>query len=88
MVERRYKAFTRELSAFGCRGNSSLVLTRTLFVNNEIYKLYLLNSRVQGVSGKMNNLPKHHGVGPPEVRGSMQLHRLKAGPGFRDTIHG
>jgi len=31
----------------------------------------------------MNNLPKHHGAGPPEVRGPMQLyrlHRLKAGP--------
>jgi len=33
---------------------------------------------------KMNNLPKHHGAGPPEVRGPVQLHclhRLKAGPG-------
>jgi len=32
----------------------------------------------------MNNLPKHHGAGPPEARGPMQLHRLhrlKAGPG-------
>jgi len=28
----------------------------------------------------MNNLPKHHGAGPPEARGPMQLHRLKAGP--------
>jgi len=25
---------------------------------------------------KMNNLPKHHGAGPPEARGPMQLHRL------------
>ena len=24
----------------------------------------LLNSQAQGVSGKMNNLPKHHGAGP------------------------
>jgi len=30
----------------------------------------------------MNNLPKHHGAGPPEARGPMQLHRLKAGPGY------
>jgi len=29
---------------------------------------------------KMNNMPNHHGAGPPEVRGPMQLHRLKAGP--------
>ena len=31
----------------------------------------------------MDNLPKHHGAGPPEARGPMQLHRLhrlKAGP--------
>jgi len=28
----------------------------------------------------MNNLPKHHGVKPPEAWGPMQLHRLKAGP--------
>jgi len=31
----------------------------------------------------MNNLPKHHGAVPPEVRGPMQPHRLnrfKAGP--------
>jgi len=54
-----------------------------LFVNNEIYKPFLLNSQAQGVSGKMNNLPKHHGAGSPEARGPMQLHRshrLKAGP--------
>ena len=25
---------------------------------------FLLNSQVQGVSGEMNNLPKHHGAGP------------------------
>jgi len=45
---------------------------------------FLLNSQAQGVSGKMNNLPKHRGAGPPVVRGPMQLHRLhrrKAGPG-------
>jgi len=24
----------------------------------------------------MNNLAKHHGVGPPEARGPMHLHRL------------
>jgi len=32
---------------------------------------------------KINNLPNHHGAGPPEARGPMQshrLHRLKAGP--------
>ena len=31
----------------------------------------------------MNNLPEHHSPGPPEARGTMQLHRLhrlKAGP--------
>jgi len=42
---------------------------------------FLLNSQAQGVSGKMNNLPKHHGAGLPEALGPMQLHRLKAGPG-------
>jgi len=25
---------------------------------------FLLNSQAQGVSGKMNNLPKHHGADP------------------------
>jgi len=25
---------------------------------------FLLNSQAQGVSGKMNNLPKHQGAGP------------------------
>jgi len=29
-----------------------LVLTRALFVNNEIYKPFLLNSREQRISGK------------------------------------
>jgi len=64
------------------RGNL-LVLTRAFFVNNEISMGFLLNSQAQGVSGKMNNLPKHHGTGPPEALGPMQLqrlHRLKAGP--------
>ena len=31
----------------------------------------------------------HHGAGPPEARGPMQLHwmhRLKAGPGFRTVV--
>jgi len=28
----------------------------------------------------MNNLPKHHGVGPQEAQDPMQLHRLDAGP--------
>jgi len=44
---------------------------------------FVLKSQAQDVSGKMNNLPKHHGAGPPEARGPMQLHRLhrlKAGP--------
>jgi len=35
-------------------------------VNNEIYIAFLLNSKAQSVSGKMNNLPKHHSAGPPE----------------------
>jgi len=33
----------------------------------------------------MNNLPNHHGAGPPEARGPMQLdrlHWLKAGPDY------
>jgi len=45
---------------------------------------FLVHSQAQGVSGEMNNLPKHHGAGPPEARRPMQLHRLhrlKAGPG-------
>jgi len=41
-----------------------LVLTREFFVNNEIYMAFLLNYPAQGVSGKMNNLPKHHARGP------------------------
>jgi len=44
---------------------------------------FLLKSQVQDVSGKMNNLLEHHGAGPPEARGPLQLHRLhwlKAGP--------
>jgi len=41
-----------------------MVLTRALFVNNEVYKPFVLNSRTQGISGKMNNLSKHHGAGP------------------------
>ena len=37
----------------------------------------------------MNNLPKHHGVGLPDARGLMQLHRLhrlKAGPDCRRIL--
>jgi len=44
-----------------------LVLTRAFFVHSEIYVAFLLNSQAQGVSGKMNNLPKHHGAGPNAV---------------------
>jgi len=40
------------LLTFDNRGYPSLVLTRPLFVNNEIYKPFLLNSRGQVVSGK------------------------------------
>ena len=36
-------------------------------------KVYLAN---------MKNLSKHHGAGPAEARGPMQLHRLKAGPEY------
>jgi len=43
-------------SNFDNRKNSSLVLSRALFANNEIYKPFLLSSRAQGVYGKMNNL--------------------------------
>jgi len=43
---------------------------------------FLLNSQAQGVSGKMNNLPKHHGPGLPEARGPMQLHRLETGSAY------
>jgi len=46
------------------RGNLSLILTRALFVNNETYKPFLLNSQAQGAFGKMNNLPKHQSAGP------------------------
>ena len=53
-----------------------LVLTRAFFVNRKIYISFLLNSQAQGVSGKTNNQHKHHGAGPPEARGPMQLQRL------------
>jgi len=49
------------------RGNL-LVLTRAFFVNNEIYMAFLLNSQAQGVSGKMNNRPKHHAWCPQRRR--------------------
>jgi len=48
---------------------------------------FLVHSQAQGVSGEMNNLPKHHGAGPPEARSPMQLHRLKAGPDDRFSKH-
>jgi len=35
---------------------------------------------------KINNLLKHHGAGPAEARGPMQLHRLKAGPDHQNTL--
>ena len=35
---------------------------------------------------KMHNLPNHHGSGPPEARGPMQSHRLKAGPGWLSRV--
>jgi len=54
---------------------------------NEIYKPFVLNSEVQGCLEKMNNLPKHHGVGPPEACGPIQLHPLKAGPGYGYASH-
>jgi len=63
---------------FDNRGNSSLVPTRALFVNNEIYKPVLLNSRAQGVSGKNEQTTRTPWCGAPEARGQMQLHRLKA----------
>jgi len=40
-----------------------------LFVVNSICKPFLLNSLAQGVSGRNNYLPKHHGAGTPEARG-------------------
>jgi len=75
----RYSTNTRiEYVCLRSRGNL-LVLTRAFFVNNEICMAFLLDSQAQGVSGKMNNLPKHHGARLPEERGPIQLHRLKAG---------
>ena len=76
------------LLAFDNRGNSSLVLTRPLLVNNEIYKPFPLNLTRKGYLEKMNNLPKRHGAGPPVALGSMQLHqlhRLKAVPVYITT---
>ena len=35
----------------------------------------------KGYLDKVNNLPKHHGAGPPRGVAPMQLNRLKAGPG-------
>jgi len=47
-----------------------------LFVNNEIYMAFLLNSQVQGVSGKNEQSTQTPWRGAPEARGPMQLHRL------------
>jgi len=41
---------------------------------------FLLNFQVQGVSGKNEQSTQTPWRGAPEVRGPMQLHRLKAGP--------
>jgi len=69
MVERRYKALARELSTFpNNRGNSSLVTTRALVVNHEMYKPFLLNSRAQGVSGKNEQSTYTQWRGAPEAR--------------------
>jgi len=40
---------------------------------------FLLNSQAQGVSGKNEQSTQTPWRGAPEVRGPMQLHRLKAG---------
>ena len=56
-------------------------MTRAFFVNNEIYMAFLLNSQAQGVSGKNEQSTQTSSRMAPEVRGPMQLHRLKAGPG-------
>ena len=80
MVGRTCKALARELSMFANRRNASLVLTRGLFVNNEICKLlFLLISRAQDVSGKSEQSTWTLWRGPP-----MQLLRLKAGPEWRN----
>jgi len=57
-----------------------------LFANNQIYKSFLLNLRVQQVSGK-NEYPAQipWRWAPPEARDPMQLHRLKDGPGYKST---
>ena len=59
MAERTYNVLALELRmllTFDNRGNSPLVLTRALFVNNEIYKPFVLNSRAQGISGKKSTI--------------------------------
>jgi len=53
-----------------------LVLTRALFVNNEIYLAFLLISQPQGVSGKNEQSIQTPWRGAPEARSPMQLHRL------------
>jgi len=55
---------TRKLSTFANVRGNLLVLTGAFFVSSEIYMPFLVNSQAQGVSGKIKNLPKHHGVGP------------------------
>jgi len=60
----QYSTNTRTENVCQRSRRNVLVLTRAFFVNNEIYMAFLLNSQAQGVSGKMNKLPKHHGAGP------------------------
>jgi len=40
----------------------------------------------KGYLAKINNLPNHQAAGPPEVRGPMQSHWLKAGPDWWHSI--
>jgi len=57
---------------------------RALYASSEVYRLFLLNYRAQGVSRKNEQPAKRYGAGPPGARGPMQLHRLhrlRAGPG-------
>jgi len=62
---------------------------RALFASSEVYRLFLLNYRAQGVSGENEQPAKHHSAGPPEARGPIQLHRLhrlKADPDFSNVL--
>jgi len=51
-----------------------------------MYKPFLLSFERKGYLEKINNLPKHHGAGPPAARGPMQLHPLKAGPAKDNAV--